>query len=112
MRLTTNVSTNLQTIRDMVKRKHDAGVVHTCQSVELLDERRTFRFVVGRRNKVSRTVDHHQMNASMLMVRQVHHVPNCLHTLLSVLSHHIQRIVERWIIFQLRPTLGRFRILI
>ena len=45
--LAADVTTYLQSIRDVVEGEHDAGMVHSRQPVQVFNQSRTFCFVVG-----------------------------------------------------------------
>ena len=66
------MSTKLDAVRYKVQHANNASVINTCQTIKLINDGNAFRFIISGAYQVGYTINHHKMDASMLMMKQVH----------------------------------------
>ena len=87
------MSSQLDAIRHEVKHTDNTGVVDTCQAIEFIDNGDTLCFIIRRANKVGYTVNDYEMDSAVLVMEQVHALPNELQPIFPRKRSKIERMI-------------------
>ena len=85
--------TEFDTIWHEVQHADDAGVVNPCQTVKFIHDGNTFRLIVGGTYQISYAVNHHKMDAPMLVMKQVHTFTDKFQPVFTGKRSEIQRMI-------------------
>ena len=85
--------TEFDTIRHEVQYSDDAGIVNPCQTVKIIHDGNTFRLIVGRTYQVSYVINHHEVDAPMFVMKQVHTFTNKFQQVFTRKRSEIQRMI-------------------
>ena len=84
----------LNAVRYKVKDTDDTGIVDTCQTIKFVNDGNTFRFIIGGAYQVGYAVNHHEMDTTMLVMKQVHTLTDKFKAVLTGERGKIQGVVK------------------
>ena len=77
-----------------VKHTNDARVIDAGQPIKLVHDGNAFRLVVGRSDQVGDTVDDHEVDAAVPVMKQIHAFADQFQTVFAGEGGQIERVVE------------------